>query len=88
MVEEEAVVVDFTPVLLAVVVVVAAAIAVVVSKIAALFVLSESFAANRSFVGQPLSQASVEQHPKNGVSSWEHVYHSPVLAQACDLMSP
>lgn len=70
---EAAVVVDFTLVLLAV-----AVAAVVVSKTAALFASSDSLAATKSLVGHPSSQALVAQHPRNGVSSWEHVYQSPV----------
>lgn len=64
----------------------------VVTKAAALFLSSESLAANRFVVGHPpeLPQAFVEQHPKNGFLSPEaHVYHFPiVLEHAWLLISP
>lgn len=52
---------------------------VVVMKTVALCLLSDNLAANRSLVGHPSSHALVEQQPRNGVSSWEHVYHFPAL---------
>lgn len=57
---------------------------VVVSKIAALSVLLDSFAAARLLSGQPSSllQASLKQQPMNGVSKLEQVYQVPAPEHA------
>lgn len=64
-----------------------------VSKTAALSASSDSLAATRSLAGHPSSSphALDAQHPRNGVSSWEHVYHAlfePPPSQSWDGISP